>query len=169
MSQSTTSLADGGVAGGVTECNEWEPARHALLHTASFLNAVAFVIPRGSWRFRFNVLVTRALMTLAYAVLLLGAVLENASVCRADLFMWNLALVVVNGTHLAYSTWRAVPRPLRAELAPLYRKVFAPLGVSREIFAQLTRPAQLQQLPPGQSFFGAGQPVCDLSILLTGK
>ena len=147
------------------ECNEWGPSQHALLHTASLFNAAAFLIPHT---FNASFLATRALMSLAYAMLILGAIFEH-SVCSPDLFLWNAVLVLVNTLHLAYSTWRFLPPKMRLDLRPLYRKMFLPLSVSRDLFIQMTRESHTRQLPAGQPYFAetANRPV--LSILLSGK
>ncbi|KAE8751453.1 hypothetical protein FOCC_FOCC001700, partial [Frankliniella occidentalis] len=146
-------------------CEGWEAVQNNLFQVANLFYCIAFLVPR---HFKQSVLLYRFLLVLGS---LLTASWASFHLCAFDVFVWNVALMVVNAGHTAALVVRFLPPALSPDLTELYLKVFRPLKVSKKAFKELAREAAVLTLEAGDTYAVEEQTPADerLSILLKGK
>lgn len=163
-------------------CSHWDKSQTTLFFYANFILAVSLIIPHHI--FNCSIVIGRSLMTVAYSLFCLWG---GFHLCAPDVFAWNFVFVCLSLVHVIVWCWRCRPGRIRCRLLmDLYQGLFMPVGISQELFMQLTHRSIIHELKIGEEYFHLIPPTITrtldsttsttmaihpmrLSILLTGK
>ncbi|XP_061428313.1 uncharacterized protein LOC133355057 [Lethenteron reissneri] len=163
-SSSTSPNATSGDEG--EPCVAWMEVQHLTFHVANACFLLALLVPGTVF---LHMVLFRTLLVAGCALFITWAALYR---CAVDIVVWNSILLTINLVHLVYLLYRNRPVKVHGELKRVYRRLFEPLNVSRELFQTLTGQfCTIMRLSAGQPYSVEESTSTDgrLSILLKGK
>ncbi|CAN0290090.1 unnamed protein product [Lampetra planeri] len=163
-SSSTSPNATSGDEG--EPCVAWMEVQHLTFHVANACFLLALLVPGTVF---LHMVLFRTLLVAGCALFITWAALYR---CAIDIVVWNSILLTINLVHLVYLLYRNRPVKVHGELKRVYRRLFEPLNVSRELFQTLTGQfCTIMRLSAGQPYSVEESTSTDgrLSILLKGK
>ncbi|XP_054165891.1 popeye domain-containing protein 2-like [Oppia nitens] len=143
----------------------FKTSNDVLFQTANVFLLMAFLSTNGIY----GVLYLRVCLTIGCLLIWLWAWVVT---CEADIIVWNVLFTTINAIHVIIIIWKLHPFvrfPHDVEM--VYRNLFQPLKVSRNVFKQIydcTR--EIQTLKPNDIYAIEGQTRVDrLTLLLSGR
>ncbi|XP_035686547.1 blood vessel epicardial substance-like isoform X1 [Branchiostoma floridae] len=112
-------------------CETWNDAQHVLFQLASICFLLALLLPQvikpHTWIFR-------GLLILGFIFMCLWG---GIAVCITDVIGWYILFIVMNLVHVSYLAYVQREAEFEKILEDVYAKIFQPLKVTRDTFANL--------------------------------
>ncbi|XP_076308340.1 popeye domain-containing protein 3-like isoform X3 [Tachypleus tridentatus] len=146
-------------------CSSWQQTQHVMFQLANLCFCLSYLAPN-----------TRRGILIMHVLLIFGFLMFSTwswnTLCAPDIFLWNFMFMLLNMGHVLYILYKMHPVLFTEELEAIYRNMFLPFKISRQLFRKLvdTQYAQVISLRPGDTYATQNLTRTDrLGLVITGK